>query len=115
MMVPEAKKVTKAEQDYCTNLHRIILLEPVYFLYMLGDKLMELTISALIYRKSCAIDFNETVCENLKNYTAAEDQVQAYASYWTMAHSLCNFMPGVFLTSVYGAWSDRYGDRKSVV
>ena len=98
---------------------RLVTVEPVLFLYMLGFWLMYTAHQALVYQKICESVFsNDTkICENLKNasYITEENVVQEAASQWGKYFAITISLPAVISSLFIGSWGDRVSRKLALI
>lgn len=93
-------------------------LELVFFLYKVGESLLDATIRPYIIQATCmnvVPDSNLTVCGDIGYYPAVEDLVQPAAAFYIMLHRITLYAPAIVLGLFFGAWSDKYGRKIPMV
>ena len=87
--------------------------EPIVLFISLAGGLAIPTTSALWYRKVCLASFNASVCDQLTNetFSGAEEATQKRTSQWMFYETVCQIVPALFLTLVFGSWSDKVSRR----
>ena len=104
---------------------RLVIIEPMLFIYLIGSTPMPLMLSQYIFRKvglNMGVDVdnltasannshgNCDINDNDTNYNI-RNNVQAQASLWSMYVNLVNFVPSIISFIVYGSLSDRIGRK----
>lgn len=93
-------------------------LELIFFLYKVGESLLDATIRPYIIQATCmnVVPFaNQTVCEEIGYYPAVEDLVQPAAAFYIMLHRITLYAPAIFLGLFFGAWSDKFGRKIPII
>jgi MFS family permease len=92
-----------------------VSIEPVVFLYMLAIHLNIPTDEALLYQQVCYKLYNISLCNSLNkiqiNQTNIENIIQKYASIYVMYFNFVYTIPSIFITMIYGIWSDKYSHK----
>lgn len=92
-----------------------ISIEPVVFLYMLAIHINIPTDEALLYRQVCYKFYNISLCNSINkmqlNQTNMEDIIQKYASIYVMYFNFVYSIPSIFISMIYGIWSDKYSHK----
>ena len=110
------------------SFRRIVTVEPVIFLYMFGTFLQLLTQQLFVYNyfaseklRNTSFPFpNHSFClteDEVVNYTdnATANDVQAKAAHFTLYYMVINLLFAMFVTTIYGALSDRFGRKPTLI
>ena len=95
--------------EICVEYWRVFLICPALFAYIFSNDISIISLNSLVYRKTCLNNFNETVCNNIRNYSTSistlvqEDSTQKMI-YLNMAFLIPAILSIVQLASL--------GDRK---
>ncbi|XP_006812959.1 proton-coupled folate transporter-like [Saccoglossus kowalevskii] len=93
---------------------RLVTVEPVMFLYMLGSFLQYTSVQQLIYAKTCIQEYNSSdICKNLTS--SQEEYVQTQTSHWLIYLNLVQMVPSVIAALFLGSWSDTVGRKFSMI
>ena len=99
----------------CCDVNFIVI-EVIFFLFKMGDAMLDPTCRLFIYQGVCMEHFsNETTCYNLKDFPEREELVQTQSASYIMYYKLLLNLPAVFLGLCCGAWSDRVGRKLPVL
>ncbi|XP_070578160.1 proton-coupled folate transporter-like [Ptychodera flava] len=90
---------------------RLVTVEPVMFLNMLGSFLQYTSVQHLIYEKTCMQLYNSSICDNLTHHKEEEEQVQTGTSHWLIYLNLVQTVPSILTALFLGSWSDRIGRK----
>ena len=95
------------------NFFKLITVEPVLFLYMLGIYMQYGIFQDLVYEKVCITSFNETVCQNLHAPENSEclDVVQRDSSMWILGSTIGLTIPSIVTANFLGSWGDNFGRK----
>ena len=96
-----------------------IYVEPLLFGYMFCIYLLNPVEQQLVYQKVCLKHFNESYCEAIHSsdneiYQNHQKVIQEETAQWEIYFDVARSLPAVFITIIYGAWSDHVG-RKAVM
>lgn len=100
--------------EACSPAHFVA--ESIFFLFKIGEALLEPSIRLYIYQAVCIQEFpNDTTCINLHKFPESENKVQRLAAGYFMGYKLILNLPVVFVGLFCGAWSDRVGRKMPVI
>src|SRR5438874_2279555 len=93
-----------------------ISIEPVVLLYTLAIYVNIPTDEALFYRQVCYKLYNISLCNSMNImkinktniYENMEYIIQKYASIYIIYFNFVYFIPSIFVSMIYGVWSDKY-------
>uniref|UniRef100_A0A0L8GN57 Major facilitator superfamily (MFS) profile domain-containing protein n=1 Tax=Octopus bimaculoides TaxID=37653 RepID=A0A0L8GN57_OCTBM len=103
---------------WCGGASSTCTLELVFFLYKVGESLLDATIRPYIIQATCLNMKplgNGSVCENLGFFPETEDAVQHFAATYIMLHRIVLYTPAIFLGLFFGAWSDKHGRKLPII
>ncbi|XP_013396933.1 proton-coupled folate transporter [Lingula anatina] len=105
--------LTRLRQWKATHdLHTVITVEPVLFLYMLSTFLKFPSFQALAMYKVCLQEYNDTVlCEDFFNHTDEKDYIEKEASHWLLYCNIAFTTPSVLAVIFMGSWIDKAQSR----
>ena len=89
----------------------------VFFIYNIGDSMLDAVLRPNIPQIVCFNMFPETIdrCYNLENYPDIEDDVQKQATTYIVYYKVLSNLPALVLGLFCGAWSDKYGRKLPMV
>lgn len=99
------------------KLFSFITLEPAVFLCSLGFGIQMIIAQNLIIEKVCSVNlgFNASICANLSNHKAEQEQVQETTATIAMYQSVLSAVPGVIISLFLGPWSDAHGRKPLMI
>lgn len=100
-----------------TSFLKGILIEIFCCLYIFSLQCRTSTFQNLLKDKSCLNELKEnaTVCQNLSNYPAIENNVQRMTTNYNMYYSLISTFPAIIAAIYLGTWSDKYGRKIPII
>lgn len=115
----EERKAHKRILNFVKNFDykKSITVEPLMYVYFLGEAFVKPTNSALYYRKSCLSQFEEGICDQLTKpeYKTEENKVQQMASQWEFYDTISYEIIAIIATIIYGSLSDRYSRKLPLI
>jgi len=63
-------KVKIKFNETCVEYWRVFLICPALFTYIFSNDINIISLNSLVYRKICLQEFNETVCNNIRNFSS---------------------------------------------
>ncbi|KAF7637203.1 hypothetical protein Mgra_00003378 [Meloidogyne graminicola] len=95
---------------------RLIVFEPLMFLFMFTTFAKFPVFQSLIYEKTCVNSdrFNFSICQNISSIHR-DVQLQKEANYLLIASTLCLFIPSIPTALLLGAMFDSWSTRKSLI
>ncbi|RNA40230.1 putative leucine--tRNA mitochondrial [Brachionus plicatilis] len=84
-----------------------LLICPALFLYIFSNDINIIALYGLIYRKICLNQFNETICNSLKDYPAFSNIVQEKSSHKNIELNVAFLVPAIFAIIQLASIGDR--------
>lgn len=99
----------------CISVHFIP--EFVFFLYKMGESILEPAVKLYLYQGVCIDEFPEnlTICESLHKHPKEEDYIQGISALYIMYYKILLNLPAIVLGLFCGAWSDRVGRKLPIM
>ena len=85
----------------------VLLICPALFLYILSNDINLIALNGLVLRKICLSQFNDTICNYLKNHTLQSNLVQEKTSNEIMLLNISFMVPAVFAIIHLAGSADR--------
>lgn len=85
----------------------VILIYPALFLYVFSNDINLISQHGLIYRKLCLREFDESICDSIKNHTNASNYVQELTSQKLIIFNVAFLVPAIFSIIHLASIADR--------
>lgn len=85
----------------------VILIYPALFLYIFSNDLNLISQSALIYRKLCLHEYNETICNSIHSHTKESNRVQELTSQFQIILNVAFMAPAILSLIHLSSLADR--------
>jgi len=85
----------------------VLLIYPALFLYIFSNEINIICLYGLVYRKICLHEFNETICNSIKNYTHESNHVQSISSLRLIYLNMAFLIPAIFAIIYMASIGDR--------
>ena len=100
----------------CRNFMSEYVAEIVFFLFKVGQALLDVTFRLYMFQAVCEQQFpKDSSCLHLEDFPDRESAVQIMYNSYTMYYKLIFYLPAIFLSLFCGAWSDRVGRKIPVI
>ena len=95
-------------KDVFLEYSRVLLTCPLLFLYIFSNDINIISLNGLVYRKICLRDFNETICDHVRNSSAnVSAYLQESASQQMIYLNMAFLIPAIFSIIHLASLGDR--------
>jgi hypothetical protein len=94
-------------QTAVANYWRALLICPALFVYIFSNDIDIISLSSLIYRKLCLNEFNESICDSVRNNTALSIRLQETTSEKMIWLNVAFLVPAIFSIVRLASVADR--------
>lgn len=94
-------------ESFRLNFYHVLLICPAIVLYIYSNSLNLISLQSLVNRRICLFTYNQTVCDNLKNYTHYADDIQQMSSQTMIYLDVCFLVPAILSILFMASVGDR--------
>lgn len=96
-------KLSSFLEDYW----EVVLIYPALFVYIFSNDINLINLQSLVYRKLCLNEYNEVICDSLRNYTNASNNVQEMTSEKMIYMNVAFLIPAIVAIVHMASIADR--------
>jgi hypothetical protein len=107
MVKAKLSRLQSAFHAAVSQYWRALLICPALFVYIFSNDIDLISLNSLVYRKLCLNEFNQTICDSLRNHTSISNRLQEETSGKMVLLNVAFLLPAIFSIVRLASVADR--------